>query len=316
MHLKTYWQDMVGRLRRLPGAQPAAGGDAGPVLGAQLYQYARLMRLHKPIGALLLLWPTLWALWIASDGRPDPFLLIVFTVGVVLMRSAGCVINDLADRNFDGHVARTRDRPLAAGTVTTREAWRLFLVLIALAFALVMLLNTLTILLAFAGAALAASYPFMKRYTYLPQFHLGVAFGWSIPMAFAAQTDTVPKVAWILFIANILWTVAYDTMYAMVDREDDRRIGVKSTAILFDDNDRLIIGIIQLLMLVAMLMVGAQAGLGPAYYGGLSGATAFGVYEQYLIRAREPAACFRAFMNNNWLGAAIFLGILIDAMAR
>src|SRR5919109_4156276 len=276
----------------------------------QWRNYVCLMRLDKPIGIFLLLWPTLWALWIAGNGQPDPLVAAVFISGVVLMRSAGCVINDLADRDFDSHVKRTRKRPLASGKVNPEEAVRLFSLLITGAFLLVMLMNTLTIVLSFVGALLAASYPFTKRYTHLPQVHLGLAFGWAVPMAFAAQTGTVPKVAWLLLIATLLWAVAYDTMYAMVDREDDIRIGVKSTAILFDDADHLIIGIIQLLMLAVMLIVGHEARLGWTYYVGLATAALFALYQQYLIKDREPARCFQAFLNNNWFGAVIFCGIV------
>ena len=268
------------------------------------------MRLDKPIGIFLLLWPTLWALWIAGNGQPDPLVAVVFISGVVLMRSAGCVINDLADRDFDSHVKRTRERPLASGRVSHEEALRLFSLLITGAFLLVMLMNTLTIVLSFVGALLAVSYPFTKRYIHLPQVHLGLAFGWAVPMTFAAQTGAVPKIAWLLLIATLLWAVAYDTIYAMVDREDDIRIGVKSTAILFDDADRPIIGIIQLLMLTVMLIVGHEARLGWTYYVGLATAALFALYQQYLIKDREPARCFQAFLNNNWFGAVIFCGIV------
>jgi 4-hydroxybenzoate polyprenyltransferase len=271
--------------------------------------YARLMRLDKPVGIYLLLWPTLWALWIASQGRPDPLVLFVFVTGVVLMRSAGCVINDFADRDFDPRVSRTRNRPIPAGTVTSKEALALFTVLALMAFLLVMLMNTLTVVLSFVGILLAASYPFSKRFTYLPQVHLGLAFGWAIPMAFAAQTGTVPKIAWLLLTANVLWSVAYDTMYAMVDREEDLRIGVKSTALLFADADRPIIGFIQGLLLIALVLVGREAQLGWFYYLGLAVATGFGVYHQVLIKDREPSLCFKAFLNNVWLGGAVFAGI-------
>jgi 4-hydroxybenzoate polyprenyltransferase len=272
------------------------------------------MRLDKPIGIFLLLWPTLWALWIAGNGQPDPLVAAVFIIGVVLMRSAGCVINDLADRDFDSHVKRTRDRPLASGRVSLEEALRLFSLLISGALLLVMLMNTLTLLLSFVGALLAVSYPFTKRYIHLPQVHLGLAFGWAVPMAFAAQTGTVPKIAWLLLIATLLWAVAYDTLYAMVDREDDIRIGVKSTAILFDDADRPIIGIIQLMMLAVMLIVGHEARLGWTYYVGLATAALFALYQQYLIKDREPARCFQAFLNNHWFGAVIFCGIVGDSL--
>jgi len=294
--------------RRSPSKQDL-GLQAGSTLKDLLMPYFRLMRLDKPIGIFLLLWPTLWALWIAGQGRPDPLVLTVFVAGVVLMRSAGCVINDFADRNFDGHVERTKDRPIPSGAVSPQAALRLFVGLITMAFFLVLLMNTLTVLLAFAGAALAATYPFTKRYTHLPQLHLGLAFGWAVPMAFAAQTGAVPKVAWLLLIATVLWAVAYDTMYAMVDREDDKRIGIKSTAILFDDADRFIIGVIQILMLAVLLIVGKEVKLGWPYDLGLCLAAAFAAYQQYLIKDRTPDRCFQAFINNNWLGMAVFVGI-------
>ena len=282
----------------------------------RLLQYAYLMRLHRPIGIFLLLWPALWALWIAGEGSPDPLVLFVFVAGVVLMRSAGCVINDYADRDFDPHVARTRGRPIAAGQVTPRGALILFAVLCLLALGLVLLMNSLTIWLSLVGALLAVTYPFMKRYTHLPQVYLGAAFGWAVPMAFAAQTGEVPRVAWLLFVATILWATAYDTMYGMVDREDDLKIGVKSTAILFGESDRLIIAIIQAVLLLALVFAGQAAGLGIYYYFGLLLATALLVYQQYLIRERRPAACFKAFLNNNWFGAAVFGGIVLDYLAR
>lgn len=281
----------------------------------RLRQYALLMRLHRPIGSLLLLWPTLWALWIAGAGRPDPHVVIVFVLGVVLMRSAGCVINDYADRHVDPHVARTKTRPLAAGKVTAREALVLFAVLCLIAFALVLTMNAFTILLSFGALALAAVYPFMKRYTHLPQVVLGMAFGWAIPMAFAAQTGEVPPLAWLLFLANILWTTAYDTMYGMVDRADDLRIGVKSTAILFGEADRVSIALLQGAALFALVMVGRQAGFGSYYYWGLAAAAAFAAYQLYLIRHRDGPQCFKAFLNNNWFGAAVFLGIALDYAA-
>ena len=274
--------------------------------------YARLMRLHRPIGSFLLLWPTLWALWLACDGHPTPKLFTVFVAGVFLMRAAGCVANDFADRGFDPHVMRTRDRPLATGEVSVREAVVLFIVLGLLAFALVLTLNTLSIELAVVGLALAVSYPFMKRYTYLPQPYLGLAFGWGIPMAYAAAKGSVPPEGWLIFIANILWATVYDTMYAMVDRRDDIKIGVKSTAILFGAMDNTIIGVLQGLLLLNLLLVGTRLELGGAYYAGLIAATGFALYEQYLIRKRDPERCFQAFLNNNWFGAAIFAGILLQ----
>jgi len=282
----------------------------------RLLQYAYLMRLHKPIGIYLLLWPTLWALWIAGQGRPDLKVLMVFVAGVVLMRSAGCVINDYADREFDPHVARTRDRPVAAGRVSPREALVLFSVLCLTAFLLVLLMNSLTVWLSLAGGLLAASYPFMKRYTHLPQVYLGAAFGWAVPMAFAAQTGEVPRTAWLLFVATVLWATAYDTMYGMVDREDDRKIGVKSTAILFGEADRLLIGVIQRLALSALALAGHSAGLGGYYYFGLLLAAGLALYQQFLIRDRTPEQCFKAFLNNNWFGAAVFSGIILEFLAR
>ena len=282
----------------------------------RLIQYAHLMRLHRPIGIFLLLWPTLWALWIAAEGHPDLLVVFVFVSGVVLMRSAGCVINDYADREFDPHVERSRDRPIAAGRVKPKEALALFVVLCLGAFALVLLMNRLTIYLSLAGVVLAASYPFMKRYTHLPQVYLGAAFGWAVPMAFAAQTGSVPKVAWLLFVATVLWATVYDTMYGMVDRDDDIKIGVKSTAVLFGEADRMIIAIIQLLFMAALLLVGQAAALGGYYYFGVLLAAALSIYQQYLIRNREPQYCFQAFLNNNWLGAAVFSGLVLHYLVH
>jgi 4-hydroxybenzoate polyprenyltransferase len=256
-----------------------------------------------------LLWPTAWALWIAGEGQPDPYVTLVFMLGTVLMRSAGVCINDYADRDFDPHVARTKERPLAAGQVSPREAVTLFVVIALCAFALVLTLNTLTILLSVGGAALAALYPFMKRYTYLPQVFLGAAFSWAIPMAFAAQTGALPAISWLLFTAAVLWVTVYDTLYAMVDIEDDLKIGVKSTAILFGEADRLIIGMLQFLFLLTLWIIGRHLGLGGFYHLGLLAAGVLSLYQQYLIRRREPAACFKAFLNNHWLGAAVFAGL-------
>ena len=281
------------------------------MIASRLLDYARLMRLHRPIGSLLLLWPTLWALWIAARDVPDIRIFSVFVLGVVLMRSAGCVINDYADRNFDPHVERTRDRPIAAGRVSPREALVLFAALCLIAFALVLTLNRLTILLSFAGAFLAATYPFVKRFTHLPQFYLGAAFGWGIPMAFAAQTGGIPPVAWVLFAANVCWAVAYDTAYAMVDRDDDRLVGVKSTAILFGRLDRTMVLLFHLCTLSLLAYAGALAGLGLRYYAGLMAASGFALYQQYLMRGRTRDGCFRAFLNNNWFGAAVFAGLLL-----
>jgi 4-hydroxybenzoate polyprenyltransferase len=285
-------------------------------LRARLREYALLLRLHRPIGTLLLLWPVLWALWIAGAGRPSRHVVIVFVAGTVLMRSAGCAINDYADRHFDPHIERTRDRPLAAGRVSPREALILFVVLSLMAFALVLTLDRFTILLSFVGAALTASYPFMKRYTHLPQFYLGAAFGWGVPMAFAAQTGTLPADAWILFAATLCWAVAYDTAYAMVDRDDDLRIGVKSTAILFGRADRLMIGLFHALTLTLLVWAGARAGLGLTYYIGLLLAAGLAGWQQWLMRTRARDACFRAFLNNNRFGAVIFAGVALDYLLR
>ncbi|MFU8894988.1 MAG: 4-hydroxybenzoate octaprenyltransferase [Gammaproteobacteria bacterium] len=280
-------------------------------LVAQLREYGLLMRLDRPIGTLLLLWPTLWALWIAGAGRPDPQVFLVFVAGVVLMRSAGCVMNDFADRRIDPHVERTRDRPLARGAVSPLEALLLAGALGAVAFGLVLTMNRLTVLLALAGAVLTIAYPFLKRFTHLPQVWLGAAFGWSVPMAFAAQTGAVPQLAWLMFIAVILWAVVYDTMYAMVDREDDLKLGIRSTAILFGDADRFMIGAMQALLWAALWLVGHQGELGGWYMAGLVVAGGLSLWQQYLIRARRPENCFRAFLNNNYYGMAVFVGILL-----
>ncbi len=277
-----------------------------------LGHYWRLMRFDKPIGILLLLWPALWALWMSGQGRPNPLVLFVIISGVVVMRAAGCVINDYADRDFDPHVERTRQRPIAAGLVSPKEALILFVGLCLAAFGLVCLLNGLTIALSVPGAFLAASYPFLKRYTHLPQAYLGVAFGWAVPMGFAAQTGSIPLVAWELFLATVLWALIYDTMYAMVDREDDLKIGVKSTAILFGDYDRQIIGGLQALMLAILTVIGLQLGLAAPYYLGLLGGAGFFIYQQTLIFHRAKADCFKAFLNNHWFGATVFLGLVLD----
>jgi 4-hydroxybenzoate polyprenyltransferase len=282
----------------------------------RLREYALLMRLDKPIGFFLLMWPTLWALLIAGEGQPDAQVVLVFVLGILLMRSAGCVINDYADAEIDRHVTRTQNRPLAAGRVSKGEAIVLFVLLCLMALGLVLLLNTLTIMMSVVGALLAVTYPFMKRITYLPQVYLGAAFGWAVPMAFAAQTGSVPPIAWLMFTTTVLWATAYDTMYAMVDRGDDLALGVKSTAILFGDSDRQIIGIIQLMVLVCLLMIGLQAGLGWIYYAGVGTAAGLAVYQQGLIRYREREECFRAFLNNNWFGASVFAGMLLDYIFR
>lgn len=286
-----------------------------PRLRDRLREYLLLMRADRPIGIFLLLWPTLWALWIASEGKPDGLVLFVFISGVILMRSAGCVINDYADRKFDPHVARTRQRPIAAGRVAPREALLLFAALCLLAFLLVLFMNSLTIILSFVGALLAAIYPYMKRHTYLPQVFLGLAFGWAVPMAWAAQTGEVGRVAWLLLTATVVWATAYDTMYAMVDKKDDLKIGVKSTAILFGAADRLIIGGLQVTVLLILLIIGLQTGLGLYFYLGLAVAAGLALFQQYLLRKREPAGCFQAFLNNNWFGAAIFVGLVLHYIA-
>ena len=275
-------------------------------------QYARLARMHRPIGTLLLLWPMLWALWIAGSGSPSLRIFLIFVAGTFVMRSAGCVLNDYADRNFDGQVERTRDRPLATGEVTTTEALVLFAVLLLTAGLLVLATNRLTIGLAVGGAMLAVTYPFSKRYTYLPQLHLGAAFGWAVPMAFAAETGTLPPMAWLIFCAAVLWAMIYDTEYAMVDRDDDIRLGIKSTAILFDDSDRLIIGILQSMMVVNLFLIGQQTNLRwPFYLCLLIGAGLF-VRQQFLIYDRSSEGCFAAFMNNNWVGGTVFAGIVVS----
>lgn len=269
-------------------------------------------RLDKPIGIYLLLWPTLWALWIAADGFPGWHLLVVFVLGTLLMRSAGCVINDIADRDFDTKVKRTVDRPLATGDLELKDAIILLGALVLAAFLLVLTTNLLTILLAFCAALVAGLYPFMKRYTYLPQVVLGVAFSFGIPMAFAAQSEEVPLIAWLMVIANVLWTVGYDTAYAMVDRDDDLKIGIKSTAILFGDMDKLMIGALQASFLMIMLLLHRHMELGWYYNAALFAAMALFVYQQYLIKDRNRENCFSAFLNNHWVGLAIFLGLLAE----
>ena len=279
---------------------------------SKLIAYAQLMRLHRPIGILLLLWPTLWALWIAGEGRPALKNLIIFVLGTVIMRSAGCVINDIADRDFDGHVARTKMRPLVSGVVSVQEALILFFILILLAFILVLFLNKLAIVLAFVGLAVAIIYPFTKRITHLPQLVLGVAFAWGVPMAFAAEQNTVPAIAWFIFLITWLWIVVYDTEYAMTDRADDLLIGIKSTAILFGKYDRVILGILQGIILVLLLLLGIILQFNFIYYIAWVISASIFIYHQYLIKNREPAKCFQAFLNNNWFGAVIFLGILLN----
>lgn len=274
--------------------------------------YCRLMRIDKPIGSLLLLWPTLWALWLAGRGAPESWTLWVFVLGVFLMRAAGCVINDYADRHFDGHVKRTASRPLPSGMVSEQSAKALFVILALVSFALVLTLNTMTIWLSVGGLALAWIYPFMKRVSYLPQVVLGAAFGWAIPMAYSAVSESLPISCWLMFFAYLCWTVAYDTEYAMVDRDDDLNIGVKSTAILFGRYDTVIIGILQLLMLGAMVILGRIADLGAVFYWSLLVAAGLFVYQQTLIAGRERDNCFKAFRNNNYVGMALFIGIALS----
>lgn len=279
--------------------------------GFAIVPLLKLVRFDKPIGTLLLLWPTLWALWIAAGGPPEPELLVIFTLGTFLMRSAGCIVNDLADRHWDGSVERTSMRPLVTGEVSVTQARILFVLLCLASFGLVLLTNTLTVLLSVGGLLLASTYPFMKRFTYWPQVVLGAAFSWAIPMAFAAQLGELPSALWLLYIANLLWTMVFDTQYAMVDREDDLRVGIKSTAILFGDADRLVLAALQLLCLLALLLAGQRFGLGGMYYLSLVAVALLFGYHQYLIRNRDRDACFKAFRHNNWVGLVIFMGIAL-----
>jgi 4-hydroxybenzoate polyprenyltransferase len=320
----SFWRRVLDRLPRIEQGPPdyakrfrrarqsAFATRALPAAGNRLDVYLRLTRLDRPIGAFLLMWPTLWAIWIAGKGHPDPLVFVVFVVGVFVMRSAGCVMNDFADRRFDPFVRRTRARPLATGEIGVPEAMMVFVALVAAAVGLVLTMNRMTQYLAIVGLVLAVSYPFMKRYTWLPQPYLGMAFGWAIPMAFAAQAETLPMVAWLLFIANIFWATAYDTAYAMADREDDLKIGVKSAAILFGDNDRFMIALLHAAVLLTLALVGRKMHLGPAFFCGIGAAAIFALYQQWLIRKRKPAECFQAFMNNNWFGAAIFAGLALS----
>jgi len=283
-----------------------------PWLADRIRNYWVLLRFDRPIGTLLLMWPTLWALWLAGEGHPRPDVFVVFVLGVILMRAAGCAINDYADRNLDGHVRRTRGRPLVGGAVSPREALVLFGALTLVSFALVLTQNRLTIMLSVAGLLLAAVYPFMKRYTYLPQLFLGAAFGWGAPMAFAAQTGALPPLAWLLLFATVLWATVYDTMYAMVDRSDDARIGIRSTAILFGDMDKFMIGVLQAGLLLNLHLIGARAGLGVPYAISIALAAALMIYHQWLIRHRDPERCFHAFLRNSDIGLVVFCGIVLD----
>jgi 4-hydroxybenzoate polyprenyltransferase len=285
-------------------------------LSRRIEEYLRLMRLNRPIGIWLLLWPTLSALWVAGNGRPDPKVLVVFVLGVAVMRSAGCIVNDFADRNVDPYVKRTRERPLAARRVTSAEALVLFVILSAAALWLVTRLDAFTLRLACLGAALTVSYPFLKRFFALPQLYLALAFSWGVPMAFAALLGALPRAAWMMFVATIIWVTVYDTLYAMVDREDDLKIGVRSSAIVFADMDRVIVGVLQLMMLLALLLMGMSLHFGNAYLGGLAAAGVFFAYQQWLIRAREPDACLRAFQNNHYVGMSVFIGILLEYIYR
>jgi 4-hydroxybenzoate polyprenyltransferase len=284
----------------------------GDTATSRLTLYAELIRLDRPIGILLLLWPGLWALWIAANGEPPWWIVLIFIAGTALMRSAGCAINDYADRDLDGHVQRTRQRPLASGSVTPREALLVAAVLALAAFLLVLFLNQKTILMSFVAVTLAALYPFMKRYTHMPQLVLGMAFGWAVPMAFTALQNQVPPVAWVLFAATVVWALIYDTMYAMVDRSDDLKIGIKSTAILFGRHDRAIIALLQMVMLGMLYSAGVLAGREWWYWLGLGMAALLFLYQQWLIRERDAAACFQAFLNNNYVGMVLFAGIFLD----
>lgn len=276
----------------------------------QLIDYIKLIRLNRPVGIYLLLWPTLWALWLAAEGIPPLWTLFVFVAGVVLMRSAGCAINDYADRHIDGKVSRTEDRPIPSGRISPAEALVVFSMLSILALSLVLTLNTKTIWMSLVGAGLVVSYPFMKRYHFLPQIHLGLAFAWSIPMAYTAVTGAFPPHSgWLLYLATILWTTAYDTMYAMSDREDDIKVGVKSSAILFGEADTLMIALFQVLFFLCMWLVGRDLDLGAAYNYSLIIAAVFALYQQFVLRLRDPQDCIRAFSNNNYLGMVVFLGI-------
>ena len=282
----------------------------GPVL-ERLHQYALLTRIDRPIGTYLLLWPTLWALWLAAGGVPDLHVLAVFIAGTFLTRAAGCAINDFADRGIDAHVRRTSNRPLATGAIRAWEAPALAVVLLLIAFALVLTMNRLTVYLSFGAVVLAAIYPFSKRFTHLPQVFLGAAFSWAIPMAFAAQTGSVPPLAWLVFTVNLVWTVAYDTIYAMADKPEDLQIGVKSTAILFGDYDRHMVGLLQAMTAFGLVLIGLRFELGGFFHAGVVAAVLLFAFQQFYIFDREPVHCFRAFLNNAWVGLAVFIGIVL-----
>jgi 4-hydroxybenzoate polyprenyltransferase len=278
---------------------------------AQLRNYGKLMRVDKPIGFWLLLWPTLWALWLAGEGHPDQGLFAVFIIGVFIMRSAGCVLNDYVDRKIDPYVERTRTRPIASGAVAPMEALVLFAALSLIAIGLATMLNRPARMLAIVAAGLTVAYPFIKRFVSIPQFVLGAAFGWAVPMAFAAQTGSTPELAWLVFGVAVIWAVIYDTFYAMVDREYDRKLGVKSTAILFGEVDLFVIAGLQLLMLAALIFVGLRAELAFWYFFSVAGAAGLMAYHLWLARDRQPGGCFNAFLNNHYIGLVVFIGIVL-----
>lgn len=290
--------------------------NVAPEVMSQLRNYGKLMRIDKPVGIWLLLWPTLWALWLAGEGHPDPGLFVIFVIGVFVMRSAGCVLNDFADRKIDPYVERTRTRPLATGAVTPLEALTLFVALGLIAVGLASMLNKQAQLMAIVAAGLTVAYPFIKRFVSVPQFVLGAAFGWAVPMAFAAQTGETPELAWLMFGTTLIWAVIYDTFYAMVDRADDEKIGVKSTALLFGDVDLFVIAGLQLLMLAALVLIGVRAELGFWYYLSVAVAAGMMVWHQWLARDRQPAGCFRAFLKNHLIGLVIFIGIVLNYTFR
>lgn len=282
-------------------------------LKQQLPHYLKLIRFDSPIGSYLLLWPTLWALWLAAAGLPDLRILLVFVLGVFVMRSAGCAINDFADRDIDGHVARTADRPIASGKISSKEALGVFIALCLFALILALQLNALTLKLSLVALVLAATYPFMKRIHMLPQVHLGTAFAWATPMAYTAITNELPGLSiWLVFLTTVIWTTAYDTMYGMADREDDLKLGLKSTAILFAQHDKLAVGMLQLVVIILLSVIGYLEVLSTPYYLSLIAASGLFVYQQFLIRDREPALCTAAFKNNNWVGMVVFAGIALS----
>ncbi len=294
-----------------PHPSAAASRPLTERIRSRLWQYALLTRVDRPIGTYLLLWPALWSLWLAAEGVPDLYVLLVIVLGAFLTRAAGCAINDFADRGIDAHVERTSHRPLATGAIHAREALAVAAVLMLVAFGLVLTLNWLTIYLSFVALALAAVYPFTKRVTHLPQIVLGLAFSWAVPMAFAAQTGSVPPLAWLVFTVNVVWTVAYDSLYAMADKPDDLKLGVKSIAILFGDWDRHMVAVLQLMSALGFVLMGARIDAGSWYYAGVAVAVALFGYQQFLAHHRQPALCLRAFLNNAWVGLAIFAGLVM-----